>query len=91
MKKKRKDEIFPPIYCKVSNCDRLNIREAPIATSKVVWIANKGDILMTTGPFPKGSTSARLEVYSTDGNARAGYALSDYLEEIGMVEAERSI
>lgn len=85
MKKKNKT-ISPPIYVQVTNCERLNIRESPIATSEVVRIVNKGTVLITSSFDPD-----RVEVRFMDGSDLVGYALKDYLKVISDREAEEAM
>lgn len=73
------------IYVRVANCDRLNIREGPIATSKVVKVVDKGTRLLTYSMTPD-----RVKVYSTVDNEFIGYALKDYLEKEDNDEREYS-
>lgn len=73
----------PMIHIRVVDCERLNIREGPIATSKVVKVVEKGTRLMTPS-----LRYDRIKVYSDEGFI--GYALKDYLEREDGDEREHS-
>ena len=53
-----------PVFCVVTNCARLNIRENPDASAPVVCVASAGDELMIS---PDTSTDEWYNVYTKAG------------------------
>lgn len=64
---------------RVTGCDKLNLREKPSKTARVMKILNKGDIV--AGVVTTGLDWKRVTYISGD-KALDGYCMSEFLEEV---------
>lgn len=73
---------FTPRTYEVTNCDRLNLREAPNASAEVAKVLSKGDRLIEL-PQPVGVDCGNFVLVKVPGEKIIfGYCMKDYLKVI---------